>query len=45
MGLEPVDVGGLYLSRNLEAMARLRMAYRSKNRPNAFELFLRPRKD
>jgi predicted dinucleotide-binding enzyme len=45
MGLETVDVGGLYLSRYLEAMARLRMAYRAKNRPNAFEFFLRPRQD
>ncbi len=45
MGLEPVDVGGLYVSRTLEGMARLRMGYRAKNRPNAFEFYLRPRKD
>jgi predicted dinucleotide-binding enzyme len=45
MGMEPVDVGGLYLSRYLEGMARLRMTHRGKNRPNTFEFFLRPRKD
>jgi predicted dinucleotide-binding enzyme len=45
MGLEPVDVGGLYVSRTLEGMARLRMSYRAKNKPNAFEFYLRPRKD
>jgi predicted dinucleotide-binding enzyme len=45
MGLEPVDVGGLYVSRTLEGMARLRMSYRAKNKPNAFEFYLRPRRD
>ena len=45
MGLEPVDVGALYVSRYLEGMARLRMSYRAKNRPNAFEFYLRPRRD
>lgn len=45
MGLTPVDVGGLYLARYLEGMARLRMAYRAKNRPSAFEFYLRPRQD
>ncbi|MBY0510803.1 MAG: NAD(P)-binding domain-containing protein [Rhodospirillaceae bacterium] len=45
MGMDTMDMGGLYLSRYLEAMARLRMAYRAKNRPNAFEFFLRPRRD
>jgi predicted dinucleotide-binding enzyme len=45
LGLEPLDVGALYVSRYLEGMARLRMSYRAKNRPNAFEFYLRPRKD
>lgn len=45
MDLEPVDVGALYVSRYLEGMARLRMSYRAKNRPNAFEFYLRPRRD
>jgi 8-hydroxy-5-deazaflavin:NADPH oxidoreductase len=45
MGLEPLDVGALYVSRYLEGMARLRMSYRAKNRPNAFEFYLRPRRD
>jgi predicted dinucleotide-binding enzyme len=45
MGLEPVDVGGMYVARYLEGMARLRMSFRAKNRPNAFEFYLRPRRD
>ena len=45
MGLEPLDVGALYVARYLEGMARLRMSYRAKNRPNAFEFYLRPRRD
>jgi len=44
-GMEPVDVGALYVSRYLEGMARLRMSFRAKNRPNAFEFYLRPRRD
>jgi 8-hydroxy-5-deazaflavin:NADPH oxidoreductase len=44
-GMEPVDVGALYVSRYLEGMARLRMSFRAKNRPNAFEYYLRPRRD
>ena len=40
MGLVPLDVGAIYLSRYLEGMARLRIAFRAKNKPEAIEFHL-----
>ncbi len=40
MGLVPLDVGAIYLSRYLEGMARLRIAFRAKNKPAAVEFHL-----
>ncbi len=40
MGLVPLDVGAIYLARYLEGMARLRIAFRAKNKPAAIEFHL-----
>ncbi|MEQ9448718.1 MAG: hypothetical protein RLN70_07385, partial [Rhodospirillaceae bacterium] len=40
MELVPLDVGDLYLSRYLEGMARLRIAFRARHRPSAIEFHL-----
>ena len=45
MGLVPLDVGALYLSRYMESMARLRIAFRAKHRPVAIEFQLQPPRD
>jgi predicted dinucleotide-binding enzyme len=40
MNLVPLDVGALYLARYLEGMARMRIAFRAKFRPEAIEFHL-----
>jgi predicted dinucleotide-binding enzyme len=44
MGLEPIDMGPLYVARYLEGLARLRMTYKAKH-PDAFECFFRLHRD
>ncbi|MBD24832.1 MAG: hypothetical protein CMG46_07480 [Candidatus Marinimicrobia bacterium] len=43
MGLVPMDMGAIYLSRYLEGMARLRIAFRAKKKPAAIEFYLQTR--